>query len=212
MIQKVIFGFLTAAVLITGCARQDNLNSVIGTAPVAYNQDREPNYASTLNTEGTQTPDVKNIFRFGKVNNRLYRGGLPTDSDLQALKDFKIKTIVTFRGLGDPSEPAQIAAEKKVAESLGMKFVNIQVPFDKPIPDKIIKTFLSTVTNVKNQPLYVHCKGGRDRTGSMVAFYRIKFDNFKPQQALEEMKTYTFNPVDYPIFTKQVLEFNPAKY
>lgn len=172
-------------------------------------QEHEPNYVSTLSTDGTQKPSISNIYRFGKVTDKLYRGGLPTDVDLQALKDFGIKTVISFRGLGDPTEATQIAEEKKSVEKLGMKFLNIQIPFDKPVPDKTIKSFFSAVNNTKYQPLYVHCKGGRDRTGTMVALYRIKYNGYTAEKAIEEMKQYTFNPSDYPIFTKQIMSFKP---
>lgn len=181
-------------------------------APITENiisSDFEPNYVKTLNAQGVQTPSIENIYRFGKVNNILYRGGLPTDQDLEALKKFGVKTIVSFRGLGDPTEQVQIDSEKKVTTKLGMKFLNIQIPFDKPVPETTIKAFFKAVNDKKNQPLYVHCKGGRDRTGTMVALYRIQYENFKPAQAVEEMKQYTFNPIDYPIFTNQIMNFKP---
>lgn len=205
--KKILY--LSLLTLITSCA-QDNLNqSQLLDNSNQYIQEKEPNYIQTLNASGVQEPDVKNIFRFGKVNSFLYRGGLPTDTDLQALKDFKIKTVISFRGLGDPTEKIQIAAEKKVTEKLGMKFLNIQIPFDKPVPNSVIKSFFTAVNKTENQPLFVHCKGGRDRTGTMIALYRMKFDKYTANKAIDEMKKYTFNPVDYPIFTKQITEFKP---
>jgi protein tyrosine/serine phosphatase len=212
VIQKILLGLTAATILLSGCGRQNFTDSILQVPAVnpVYAGETEPNYISTLNDQGTQLPDINNIFRFGKVNNKLYRGGLPTDSDLLALRNFRIKTIVSFRGLGDPTEPAQVAAEKAAVENLGMKFVNIQVPFDKPVPDKTINAFFNTVNNPQNQPLFVHCKGGRDRTGTMVAFYRIKFEGFLPEQALKEMQSYAFVPTDYPIFTNQLLGFRPG--
>lgn len=212
MLKKLVFSVISSAVLLSACG-QSQLNESLPAAPLTRTApaEVEPNYYGTLNNQGVQTPDIKNIFRFGKVNEKIYRGGLPTDSDLQALKDFKVKTVISFRGLGDPTEAVQIAAEKKVVESLGMKFINIQIPFDRPVPDKTIKSFFTAVNNPKNQPLFVHCKGGRDRTGIMVSLYRIKYEGYTAAQAIKEMQNYTFVPTDYPIFTKQIMEFNPAK-
>ncbi len=207
MFRKILLGLFTLSVL-TGCGQNYDVTPV--SAPQDINvSEHEPNYISTLNAQGEQTSDLKNIYRFGKVNEFLYRGGLPTDADLQALKQNNFKSVISFRGLGDPTEAAQVAQEKATVTGLKMKFFNIQVPFDKPVPDKIIKQFFDTVNNPKNQPLFVHCKGGRDRTGTLVALYRIKFNRYTPQQAIEEMKTFTFEPVNYPIFTNQILNFKP---
>lgn len=209
--MKKILG-LSFLLLISACSAEDTslLTQQLNNKPSTYIEEREPNYVQTLNASGVQEPSVKNIFRFGKVNNFLYRGGLPTESDLKALKDFKIKTVVSFRGLGDPNEKFQIAEEKAMVEKLGMKFLNIQIPFDKPVPDKTIKSFFTAVNTKSNQPLFVHCKGGRDRTGTMVALYRIKYEAYNAEKAINEMKEYTFNPIDYPIFTKQITEFKPS--
>jgi tyrosine-protein phosphatase SIW14 len=206
--MKKILG-LSFLLLITACGQDDTslLTNQLDNKLNQYVEEREPNFVQTLNASGIQEPNVNNIFRFGKVNKFLYRGGLPTESDLKALKDFKVKTVVSFRGLGDDKEKFQIAEEKAIVEKLGMKFLNIQIPFDKPVPDKTIKSFFTAVNTKSNQPLFVHCKGGRDRTGTMVALYRIKYEGFTPDKAIEEMKEYTFNPIDYPIFTTQISNF-----
>ena len=44
-----------------------------------------------------------------------------------------------------------------------------------------------------NWPVYVHCKGGRHRTGALLAVYRITRDGWTADQAFEEMKRYDFN-------------------
>jgi protein tyrosine phosphatase (PTP) superfamily phosphohydrolase (DUF442 family) len=174
-----------------------------------------PNTSFEIGTETTNVLSnqitTPNIFRFGKVDARLYRGALPTNEDLLALKQMGIKSIVSFRGLGDPTEKDQIAQERDAALRLNLKFFNVQIPFDSPVTSQEIKQFFDTVENPANQPLYVHCKGGRDRTGTMVALYRIKNSGFTGPQALKEMQDYAFVPTDYPLFTSLVLNFNPLK-
>ncbi|MFN8671107.1 MAG: tyrosine-protein phosphatase [Candidatus Sericytochromatia bacterium] len=220
--MKKILGLISCFLIISCQANNTELSNInieensINNVSVLSNNykkvsEREPNYKNTLKNDGTQEPKVENIFRFGKVNNTLYRGGLPTETDLQALKNFGVKTIVSFRGLGDPNEKFQVAEEEKLTKALGMKFLNIQVPFDTPVSETTIKEFFKQVTTKANQPLFVHCKGGRDRTGTMVALYRIQYEKYNATKAIEEMKTFTFNPVDYPIFTKQIQEFKPFK-
>jgi protein tyrosine/serine phosphatase len=52
--------------------------------------------------------------------------------------------------------------------------------------------FLRLVNDPANAPVYVHCKGGRHRTGAMTAAYRITHDGWTAEQAFEEMKKYDF--------------------
>jgi protein tyrosine/serine phosphatase len=49
------------------------------------------------------------------------------------------------------------------------------------------------VNDPANAPVYVHCKGGKHRTGALTAVYRITHDNWTAEQAYEEMKQYGFN-------------------
>jgi protein tyrosine/serine phosphatase len=53
--------------------------------------------------------------------------------------------------------------------------------------------FLRLVIDAANGPVYVHCKGGRHRTGAMTAVYRITHDGWTAEQAFEEMLKYDFD-------------------
>jgi protein tyrosine/serine phosphatase len=52
--------------------------------------------------------------------------------------------------------------------------------------------FLKLVSDPENWPIYVHCKGGRHRTGEMTAVYRMNSQGWTADQAYEEMKKYDF--------------------
>lgn len=219
MFRKLFIGLFSLSVFLTGCepppvviAPETNVLPLFQNQEIVSSLENQLSSPRVLNALSTFPDEVRTIFRFGRVNNRLYRGGLPTDEEIAGLRKFKIKSVISFRGLGDPTEDAQVAMEKALVEKSGMKFYNIRVPFDTPVPDNTIKAFFATVNNPQNQPLFVHCKGGRDRTGTMIAFYRIKFDSYNPSFAIEEMKEYTFVPENYPVFTQQILTFNPRKY
>ena len=71
-----------------------------------------------------------------------------------------------------------------------------------------IAQFLSIVNDPASQPVYVHCVGGRHRTGVMTAVYRISRSSWSPDQALEEMKQFKFG-ADFlhPEFKDFVLGF-----
>ena len=125
------------------------------------------------------------IDNFGRVNANYYRGAQPEGRDYADLKAFGIKTVIDLTQDGDSQEPATV-------ERLGMKFYRIPMTtHERPSAAKIAQ-FLKLVENPANQPVYVHCQGGRHRTGVMTAVYRMTDENWTPDQAFAEMKQYKF--------------------
>ncbi|MDB5095680.1 MAG: protein tyrosine/serine phosphatase [Cyanobacteria bacterium RYN_339] len=159
-------------------------------------------------------PNV-DIVNFSKVNDRLYRGGLPSKDNLAGLKALGVKTDITLMGEVPVYDTVIVAREKMWAKDVGVKFVQIKVPTGKiPLTPKISNTysdaFLKVALDPANQPCFVHCLHGRDRTGTMVATYRITQDHLTNQQAFEEMKTFGFNKDHYPALASFVLNFQPS--
>jgi protein tyrosine/serine phosphatase len=75
---------------------------------------------------------------------------------------------------------------------LGMNYVRIPLKTRVAATEEQWKYFLGLVNDPAKQPVYVHCKGGRHRTGAMTAIYRITHDGWTADQAYEEMKDYDF--------------------
>jgi protein tyrosine/serine phosphatase len=75
----------------------------------------------------------------------------------------------------------------------GMQYFNIPLKASVPPTAEQTAYFLSLVNNPANWPVYVHCKGGRHRTGALTAVYRITQDGWTADQAFQEMKEYEFN-------------------
>lgn len=151
---------------------------------------------------------IGNVERFNNFYPNIYRGSQPDKDTFILLRDkYGIKTIVSFRGAGTqpPSEVPQVQEEKKIVESLGMKFVNYPLPFNTDIPNSMLTSYFKVLDNAKNESVFVHCAHGRDRTGTMVSMYKIRQTGMSGKDALKEMQTYGFKPEDYPQFTRQVL-------
>lgn len=127
----------------------------------------------------------KELPNFHKVNAELYRGGQPDKGGFQRLASLGIKTVLNLR---DADERA--ALEEREARAAGLRYFN--VPFDgigKPSDEKVERA-LSIINAPQNQPVFVHCKRGADRTGTVIACYRISHDGWTSEQAKEEAKRY----------------------
>jgi protein tyrosine/serine phosphatase len=130
-------------------------------------------------------PNV-HIKNFGQMDERFYRGAEPKGiEDIQALKDLGIKTVIDLQEKADPSERTNV-------ESLGMRYVNIPM-VDKQYPrPEWVAAFLKTVDDPATGKFFVHCAGGRHRTGSMGAVYRFEKYGWGYDQVYAEMKQYDF--------------------
>jgi tyrosine-protein phosphatase SIW14 len=149
----------------------------------------------------SDTLSIIHINNFGAVNASYYRGAQPKGQDFADLAALGVKTVIDFQDYGDPAEPGLV-------ERAGMKFVRIGMT-TRIVPTKEQLTqFLSIVNDPANQPVYVHCAGGRHRTGVMTAIYRMTQDRWDGKQAFSEMKKYNFG-ADYlhPEFKKFVLTY-----
>lgn len=127
------------------------------------------------------------IPNFRKVESGFFSGGLPKEPGLAMLKSLKIKTIISFREeLPD--------YETKFIQDNNIKLVKIPLSIYKRPSDAQIFNFLETSLDKKNRPIFIHCKDGRDRTGSMIAVYRTVVDGLGPKEAYEEALKYGFWP------------------
>ncbi|MEO8433889.1 MAG: dual specificity protein phosphatase family protein [Pyrinomonadaceae bacterium] len=129
-------------------------------------------------------PDIK-ISNFGQLDENFYRGARPKPEELTTLAALGIKTIIDLTdNTREREEPAVIAA--------GMRYVNIPI-VDKTNPSaEQISAFLKIANDPATGKFYVHCAGGRHRTGIMAAVYRFNHDHWNYDQAYAEMKQYDF--------------------
>ena len=135
--------------------------------------------------KNTLFPNVK-IKNFGQMDERFFRGGRPEDKDLAALAALGVKTIID---LTDNSREY----EQPAVERAGLRYINIPM-VDKSYPSMDqVNAFLKVVDDPATGKFYVHCAGGRHRTGVMGAVYRFNHDHWNLDQVLAEMDQYQFN-------------------
>ena len=123
------------------------------------------------------------IKNFGQMDARFFRGERPGTKEMAMLKSIGVDTIID---LTDNSP-----GEKALAEAAGLRYVNIPIK-DKTIPtDAAIATFLATLADPATGKFYLHCAGGRHRTGDMGAVYRAE-EGWTYENAMQEMENYDF--------------------
>lgn len=147
-----------------------------------------PVWAGSTPTTTTSTAAAAAAIRidnFGQIDPAYYRGAQPNGHDYANLAALGVKTIIDLTKDGDAAEPS-------LAQSAGMHFFRIPMTTRiVPTADQIAQ-FLKIVSDPANQPVYVHCQGGRHRTGVMTAIYRMTKDQWTAAQAFAEMKKYKF--------------------
>jgi tyrosine-protein phosphatase SIW14 len=125
----------------------------------------------------------KGVPNFGEVTSTLYRGGLLNTTGLKALAKMGVKVVVDTH--------ANDASEEKEVKSLGMEYVAI--PWHCPWPhDEVFAKFLKVLQENKGKKVFVHCRLGDDRTGMMVAAYRMAEEGWTADEAMNEMRTFGF--------------------
>ena len=126
------------------------------------------------------------IDNFGRVNDNYYRGAQPEGRDYADLASLGVKTLVDLTG--DDVDPS----ERGLAERAGMQYIHMPMTTHEPPTAAKLAEFLRIVNDPARQPVYVHCVGGRHRTGVMTAAYRMTADGWTADQAFKEMKQYKF--------------------
>jgi protein tyrosine/serine phosphatase len=133
----------------------------------------------------------KGIPNFAEVSPTLYRGGQPSEEGLKKLAKMGIDIVIDARG-------TERSAEGKAVRKSGMKYVAI--PWHCPFPhDDVFVRFLSVLRDNPGKKVFVHCRLGDDRTGMMIAAYRITDEGWTTKQALDEMEKFGFTDIHHMI-------------
>jgi protein tyrosine phosphatase (PTP) superfamily phosphohydrolase (DUF442 family) len=140
--------------------------------------------AKTTETKATK-PAISN---FAQVSPILFRGGQPSAKAMQQLKDSGVKTIINLRAEGGSTKK-----EEALAKKLGLNYVHIPLLFGAPPIPTVVK-FLQVVNNPENQPCFVHCRQGADRTGMMVGVYNILVRKMAYDKVYTDMRSHHFKP------------------
>jgi len=144
-------------------------------------------FSFSINAVAKSNPNFPNvkIKNFGQMDDRFFRGARPKDEDYKALAEIGVKTVID---LTDNSR----AEEQPAVEAAGLRYINIPM-VDKSYPSiEQVNEFLKVANDPETGKFFVHCAGGRHRTGVVGAVYRFNHDGWTLEQVLAEMNQYDF--------------------
>ena len=130
------------------------------------------------------------VGNFGEVTPTLYRGGQPKPVGFEGLAKMGINIVVDVRLSGRDKE-------RKEVEKLGMQFV--EIPWHCLVPkDETFVRFLTLLRANPDKKVFVHCRYGDDRTGMMIAAYRMAVEGWTLEEARREMEKFGFHRLVCP--------------
>ncbi len=143
---------------------------------------------------------LKGLSNVGWVAAGIFRGAQPRPDGHATLKQMGIRTVVNLRTKH---------SDKDAVKAAGMK--SVEIPLDcmhNPKTDTIDR-IVDTIIDPANQPVYVHCRLGQDRTGVVVAVYRMRVEGWSLPEAEAEMQAFGFNDIWYNL--KRFVRHYPGK-
>jgi tyrosine-protein phosphatase SIW14 len=148
---------------------------------------------------------VGHVRNFGVVNAHLFRGGDPGAVGLAELGAAGVKVDIDLR-----EKSAATEAEKLEAEKLGMKYLSMPLPELSAPPAIAMRSILSLLTQEQAQGVFIHCRRGKDRTGTVIACYRMQHDGWDRERALAEAKHYGMSFAERGM-RSFILHFQPSR-
>src|SRR5208282_5592467 len=121
-------------------------------------------------------------------NDWLYRGGQPGSDGVRALAELGVRTVISLRW-----GQRGIETERSSVEAAGMNFVSIRLNYWNLPSQTILDEFLSLLNDPAQRPIFIHCLHGADRTGLLIAIFRIAHDGWTVENAYAEMKQHGFH-------------------
>ena len=130
---------------------------------------------------------IAGLPNFFQVSPTLYRGAQPTAEGMRHLRTMGIKTVLSLRAFHEDEDP--LPDDELEHERIRFKTWH-------PENEDVVR-FLNIVTDPKRAPVFVHCQHGSDRTGTMIAVYRIAVQDWSKEAAIREMTEggYGFHPM-----------------
>lgn len=136
-----------------------------------------------------------------KVDDKLYRCSKPTREIMQKLQENGVKVIIDLKNSNKKNQ----LQEMNLAKEFGIKYVNIKQTAIFPPSKEEVSTIFSYI---KEGPIALHCKNGRDRTGTLVGIYRKVKYGWNYEKTEKEMEKFGFKPNNFPLLNNYLKNYN----
>lgn len=123
------------------------------------------------------------LHNMGLVASGIYRGAQPDAAGYKTLKRMGVRTVIDLRHKSD----------RQAVEAAGMKSLRFPMSSSEGVDPETVRVIVAAMTDPANKPVFVHCAAGKDRTGLVVAVYRMEEEGWEKKDALDEMKAYGFH-------------------
>jgi len=130
-----------------------------------------------------QQAQEKSLPRFYKINENLYRGAQPLSGGIERLAALGIKTVINLRGENEVTR-----SEQADARAAGLRYFSVPLADLSAPTDEQVEKILALINDAQDWPVFVHCNHGKDRTGTIIAVYRISHDGWTSEEAKAEAK------------------------
>lgn len=137
-------------------------------------------------------PQYEELPNFHQVNADLYRGAQPLPEGFRRLAALGVRTVINLR-----AADARARAEEQEARAAGLQYFNVALPSYARPTDAQIERALALIDAPENRPVFVHCKHGEDRTGTLVAAYRISREGWTRARAEEEAERHGMSRIQF---------------
>jgi protein tyrosine/serine phosphatase len=126
---------------------------------------------------------------FHVVTNTIARGARPSANGMAWLANHGVTTDISLENKDKP-----LREEQELALRVGIRFISLPLDSHETPTDQEINYILGLLVAASSRPVYIHCHHGEDRTGLIIALYRIRYQRWTPQQAYFEMISDGFDP------------------
>jgi tyrosine-protein phosphatase SIW14 len=141
--------------------------------------------AAWLPLQAAEAGDPAGVPNFHAVDDHVYRGAQPTVDGFAGLSKLGVKTVIDLRRGNEHAK-----SEQGIVEHAGMRYVHVPLSGHYAPSNQEIAKLLGLLDDSEGWPVFVHCKRGADRTGTVIACYRIRHDHWANEKALEEAKLH----------------------
>jgi len=134
----------------------------------------------------------------------LYRSGqLSSPALRRAVHEYGFRTIISLRDGSHPGEPPPDSAEENYCAAHGIRF--LRIPSGKDYWEwnngtapaiEGVKQFRAIMDEPRNYPVLVHCWGGIHRSGAYCAVYRMEYQGWTNDEAIEELRRLGYKNLD----------------